>query len=95
MGRRTVGQERQHHETDERHNRADLDQLRTSGAHPGTAITIAAASAAKDPSFSEECDASTVKTTHGISAMKMPLPPPLGCALSLLFDDMEVSLRLT
>jgi hypothetical protein len=62
---------------------------------PGTAITIAVASAAKDPSFSDECVASTVKTTHGISARKMPLPPPLGSALSLLLDDMEVSFRLT
>ena len=59
------------------------------------AITIAAASAASDPIFSVACEASTVNTIHGISAIKMPLPPPLDSALPLLLDDMEFSFRLT
>src|ERR1700739_1940801 len=35
---------------------------------PGTAITIAAASAASDPIFNVACEASTVNTIQGISA---------------------------
>src|SRR6201986_307715 len=55
------------------------------------AIQIAAASAASDPIFSVACAASTVNTIHGISAIKMPFPPPPVSALSLLLDDMKVS----
>ena len=57
-------------------------------------MMIAVASAASDPIFSVACEASTVNTIHGISAIKMPLPPPLGSALSFLVDDMKVSSRL-
>src|SRR6201985_212379 len=60
---------------------------------PRPAITIAVASAASDPIFSVACEASTVNTIHGMSAMKMPLPPPLGSAVRLSFEDIEVSFR--
>ena len=62
---------------------------------PGIAITTAAASATSDPIFSVACAASTVKMIHGISAIKIPLPPALGSALSLLVEDMKFSFRLT
>src|SRR5579884_174515 len=58
---------------------------------PGTAITAAATSAAIDPSLSVECATSTVNKIQGTSAMKIPFPPALGSALSLLVDDMNVS----
>jgi hypothetical protein len=61
---------------------------------PGSAIATAAASAANDPSCRLECATSTVNRIHGISAMKIPLPPALGSALSLSFDDLTVSFRL-
>jgi len=61
---------------------------------PGSAIPTAAASAANDPSCRLECATSTVNRSHGISAMKIALPPALGSALSHLLDDMTVSFRL-
>ena len=53
------------------------------------AITIAVARAASDPIFSVACEASTVNTIHGISAIKIPFPPPLDSPLPLLVDDMD------
>ncbi len=60
---------------------------------PGIAITTAAASATSDPTFSVECDASTVKMIHGTRAMKIPFPVPPDSAL--LVDDMRFSFGLT
>jgi hypothetical protein len=61
----------------------------------GAAITTAATSATIEPIFSVACETSTVKMIHGISTMKMPLPPALGSALCVWFDGIEVSFRLT
>src|ERR1700733_12771666 len=62
---------------------------------PGSAITTAVPSASNDPSFRVECATSTVNTIHGISARKIPFPPELRSAFSLLVDDIEFSFRLT
>ena len=41
---------------------------------PGAAITPAASSAATAPSFTDSCVTRNEKSTHGISATKMPAP---------------------